>query len=78
MSSLNADNLSQYLDYPSQPPPPGVTPNFTNPVSIAYRVYITGAVCISLMVASALLRLISKTYYTRKTINVGEESLFHF
>ncbi|OKL60390.1 hypothetical protein UA08_04240 [Talaromyces atroroseus] len=75
MSALSPDTLSHLLNYPSQPPPAGVTPNFVNPSSIAYQVYVTAGVCISLMVVFSLLRLISKTYFPQKPTNVGEESV---
>ncbi|KAH8705547.1 hypothetical protein BGW36DRAFT_422101 [Talaromyces proteolyticus] len=56
------DMLSQLLDHPSQSPPPGVTPNFINPDSIAYQVYITAGVSIPLILAFPLLRVISKIH----------------
>ncbi|KAI3328370.1 hypothetical protein F4824DRAFT_493210 [Ustulina deusta] len=52
-SGLDPETLSQYLNYPIQAPPPGVTPNFVNPDSTAYQVYITSGLCIPLMLGFA-------------------------
>ncbi|RYP77945.1 hypothetical protein DL771_000804 [Monosporascus sp. 5C6A] len=41
MAGMSPETLSQYLDYPIQSPPPGVTPNFVNPDSTAYQVYVS-------------------------------------
>ncbi|KAK8017152.1 hypothetical protein PG991_008228 [Apiospora marii] len=43
---MDPATLSQYLQYPIQAPPPGVTPNFVNPDSTSYQVYATGP-CVS-------------------------------
>lgn len=76
MASSTPEMLSHLLDYPIQAPPPGETANFTDPKSIAYQVYITAAVCIPLVVVFSLLRFVSKTCYSRKSINIAEESQF--
>lgn len=47
---MDSATLGQYLDYPIQPPPEGMTPNFVNPDSTAYQAYITAGRCLALMV----------------------------
>jgi hypothetical protein len=44
------------------PPPPGVTPDFDHPVSIAYRLVITIAICLSASTIAILLRLYTKFF----------------
>jgi hypothetical protein len=44
------------------PPPPGVTPDFDNPISIAYRLVITIAICLSTSTIVVLLRLYTKSF----------------
>lgn len=73
MVTLTPEALSHLLDYPTQSPPPGVTPNFTNPYSVAYQVYITASLCIILMVVFSVIRFVSKPHYSSK-INLGDES----
>jgi hypothetical protein len=76
MVSLTPELLSQLLDEPTQRAPLGVTPNFIDPYSIAYQVYITAGVCILLMVVFSLLRFVAKTYYSWKSINILDEGQF--
>lgn len=47
-------------------------PEYVNPDSIAYQVYITAGVCLTLMVAFALTRLLSKIYFGPRTIKIDE------
>jgi hypothetical protein len=47
------------------PPPPGVTPNFVHPESIAYHITITLAVCLVLCTCVLLLRLYTRYFITR-------------
>ena len=72
---MDPQALSKLLGYPLAEPPPGVTPNFDNPESIAYQIYITASVCIPLMLIFALFRGVSVIYLGRKVV-VGEESQF--
>jgi hypothetical protein len=76
MAAPNRETLEQYLDYPLMAPPPGVTPNFVNPDSTAYQVYITAGVCIPLMLFFSATRFLSKNYMGRKTI-IWEEAIFY-
>lgn len=69
---MDAATLEQYLDYPIQPPPKGVTPNFVNPESTAYQVYITAGVCLVLMMVFSLTRLLSKLYVGPRSIKFDE------
>lgn len=59
------------MDYPVQPPE-GVTPNVIKPESIAYQVYITAGVCLTLIVVFSLTRLLSKIYFGPRTIKIDE------
>ncbi|KAI1633568.1 hypothetical protein F4809DRAFT_622741 [Biscogniauxia mediterranea] len=72
---MDPQTLSQYLGYPIQQPPPGVIPNFENPESIAYQIYITASVCIPLMLVFSLIRFLSIIYISRKIV-IGDEFLF--
>jgi hypothetical protein len=76
MVDLTPEALSQLLDYPTQAPPPGVTPNFNNPHSIAYQVYITAGFCIILMLVFSLIRFMAKTRSSARNINLSDESKF--
>lgn len=67
-----ADSLAPYLDYPIQAPPAGVTPNFVDPPSIAYIVYITAGICIPLIVIFSAGRLIYKLSSGAKAIRTDE------
>lgn len=69
---MDAATLAHYLDYPIQPPPEGVTPNFVNPDSTAYQVYITAGVCSALMVVFFLIRILSKIYFGPRKIRADE------
>ncbi|KAF2970324.1 hypothetical protein GQX73_g3175 [Xylaria multiplex] len=64
---LDPETLSQFLNYPIQAPPPGVIPNFVNPGSTAYQVYITAGLCIPLMLGFAASRFSSKFCNAYKT-----------
>lgn len=75
MAAMDMETLSQYMDYPIQAPPPGVTPNFVNPESTAYQVYITAGVCVPLMLVFSMTRFISKLYLGGKVI-LSDESQF--
>jgi hypothetical protein len=44
------------------PPPPGVTPDFDHPISIAYRLVITIAICLSTSTIVVLLRLYTNCF----------------
>ncbi|KAF5126386.1 hypothetical protein E5D57_011083 [Metarhizium anisopliae] len=66
--------LSRNLQYPIQTPPPGITPNFVNPDSNAYQVYITAGVCIPLILMFAFFRFVSIAYAHRKA-TVADESV---
>jgi len=50
------------------PPPPGVTPNFTNPESIAYRIIIASVLGPVITIPICIVRLYTKKYILR---NVG-------
>lgn len=47
-------------------------PDYVNPDSIAYQVYITAGVCLTLMVAFSLTRLLSKICFGPRTIKIDE------
>ena len=47
---------------PAAPPPPGVIPNFVDPPSRAYQVYVAAGVCLPLMLAFAALRFYAKVF----------------
>ena len=47
------------------PPPPGVTPNFTDPYSSAAYNVIVNAVCLALVTVFVAMRLYAKTFITR-------------
>jgi hypothetical protein len=49
------------------PPPPGVTPNFHNPESIAYRVIVASVLGPVVAIPLCILRLYSKRYVLRNT-----------
>jgi hypothetical protein len=74
VADLTPEELSQLLDYPTQAPPPGVTPNFNNPHSIAYQVYITAGFCIILMIVFSLIRVMAKARSSTRNINHSDES----
>jgi len=44
------------------PPPPGVTPNFSNPESIGYRMIIVSVLFPAITIPITLLRLYTKRY----------------
>lgn len=71
-ATMDAETLSHYLDYPIQAPPEGVVPDFVNPSSISYQLYITAGVCIPLMLLFSLTRLLSKVYVGPKKIKTDE------
>ncbi|KAI0902720.1 hypothetical protein F4823DRAFT_621072 [Ustulina deusta] len=74
-SGLDPETLSQYLNYPIQAPPPGVTPNFVNPDSTAYQVYITSGLCIPLMLGFAASRFASKFFTKYQTFLTDDSKL---
>ena len=47
------------------PAPTGVTPNFTNPESIGYRVILAALLCPAITIIFVLLRLYTKRFLTR-------------
>ncbi|KAK8076768.1 hypothetical protein PG994_004040 [Apiospora phragmitis] len=69
---MDPATLSQYLQYPIQAPPPGVTPNFVNPDSTSYQVYAIAGVCTPLMLFFASLRWGCKIFLKQKVILVDE------
>lgn len=69
---MDAATLEQYLDYPIQAPPEGVTPNFVNPESTAYQVYITAGFCLALMAIFSMIRFMSKMYLGPRSIKTDE------
>ncbi|KAK7917932.1 hypothetical protein PG985_009806 [Apiospora marii] len=69
---MDPATLSQYLQYPIQAPPPGVTPNFVNPDSTSYQVYATAAVCTPLMLVFASFRWGCKIFVKQKVILLDE------
>lgn len=72
LTKMDAAEPGQYMDNPAQSVPEGVTPDFVNPDSISYQVYITAGVCLTLMVVFSLTRLLSKIYFGPKTIRIDE------
>ena len=58
-NSISLSNL------PVIPPPPGVVPNFTDPVSRAFMINIVSAVCLPLFVIFAGFRLYARTMIIR-------------
>lgn len=47
-------------------------PDYVNPDSIAYQVYITADVCLTLVVAFSLTRLLAKIYFGPRKIKIDE------
>jgi hypothetical protein len=76
MVSLTPEVLANLLEFPIQAPPPGVTPNFVNPDSSAYQIYITAAVCIVLMLFFTVARLVAKISLRQKFL-LGDEIVFY-
>ena len=63
---------------PVLPPPPGVTPNFSNPESRAVEIYIAAGICLPIIVLSAMVRFYAKAAGLRKwTGDDGEMFFFH-
>ena len=48
------------------PAPTGVTPNFSNPESIGYRVILAALLCPAVTIIFVLLRLYTKHFLTKK------------
>lgn len=71
---MDAETLSESLDQPLSPPPPGVTPNFGDADSIDYQLYVTAGVCIPLMLAFSFMRFWATACLDRKKINTIDES----
>lgn len=69
---MDAATLGQYLDYPIEAPPEGVTPNFVNPDSTAYQVHITAGFCLALIAIFSTIRFVSKMYLGPKCIKTDE------
>jgi hypothetical protein len=64
--------LANFQIFPLSPPPAGVRPNFTDPVSRAPAVYISAAICIPLILFFATLRFYAKlTFMKGKVWNDG-------
>src|SRR5438874_1454960 len=59
----------------ASPPPPGVTPNFDNPESIAYRVILASLLGPIIAIPICLVRLYTKRYILRLVTNDDCESL---
>lgn len=79
LTKMDTAEPGQNMDNPAQSFPEGVTPDFFNPDSIAYQVYITAGVCLALMMAFSLTRLLSKIYFGPRTIKIDEsENLQRF
>jgi hypothetical protein len=74
MDKLTPETFSQFLAYPTEVPPPGVTPNFINPYSTAYQIYITAGVCIVLILGFSLIRFLSNTRHSPKPTIIRDES----
>lgn len=56
------------VDYPGMlPPPPGVTPNFTNPDSMAWRLIVASVLCPVFATLFCLLRFYTARFVVRKT-----------
>lgn len=75
MPDISPQVLANLLDYPIQAPPPGVEPNFVNPNSIAYQVYVTAGVCLPLILVFALMRILSRKHLRKQTIISHESEL---
>lgn len=69
---MDAAEPVQNMDNAIQPPPEGVTPHVVNPESIAYQVYITAGVCLTLMVVFSLTRLLWKICFGPRPIKMDE------
>lgn len=55
------------VDYPGMlPPPPGVTPNFTNPDSMAWRLIVASVLCPVFATLFCLLRFYTARFVVRK------------
>ncbi|KAK0621944.1 hypothetical protein B0T17DRAFT_509243 [Bombardia bombarda] len=74
MGGIDPGFLAYYLGLPLQTAPPGVTPNFVNPESIDYQIYITVGLCTPLMIIFSLARLTSNIYLKQKTV-MSQESV---
>lgn len=66
-AKLSPEMLPSLLDYPIQPPPAGVTPDFIDPDTISYQVYITAGVYIPLMLGFSVIRFASRLYIRVET-----------
>ena len=60
MESAPTPSSIEFL--PASPPPPGVRPNFVNPVSRAYQIYVAAGVCLPLMLLFAGMRFYAKVF----------------
>ena len=70
-SGLNMDP-STYGNYdpatiPLAPPPPGVTPNFTNPYNRTWEIHVTSAVCLTMTTLFVALRFYAKVFLIKQT-----------
>ena len=65
---INLHKMDLYLNFsnlPSGPPPPGVVPNFVNPVNSSIVTYVVVSILIPLMLLAVLLRLYSNFCVSR-------------
>lgn len=58
--------------YPLHEPPTGILSDFIDGNTIAYQLYITAGVCISLMAVSSLFRLLNAIKFSRQTFFLDE------
>jgi len=68
----------------ASPPPPGVTPNFVNPDTIAYRIILIAALCPAIAIPIWLLRLYTARFIVCrlhlddcKTSRIGDRELLN-
>lgn len=62
----NGADLTAYANMPALTPPPGVTPNFTNPESQSFRFVVSGAVLLGIMAIFLCSRFYTKCFIRRK------------
>ena len=75
MSLDGLANIPGFENFPLQPAPPGVTPNFINPVSNAYQVDIVSTVCLVLIFVFAGIRFYVKAVFLKTRTRDDCESL---
>lgn len=65
MAAANPQDMAAMANMPAMPPPPGVTPDLTNPYSREHQYIIVASIAIALLAVFVSLRTYAKVWIMR-------------